>query len=186
MDKKEAEKTIKNLRSEIVKHNLLYHTKDAPEISDEAYDALVRELLELEGKFGKIAKESPSQKVGGKILEGFEKVRHSVPQWSYDNIFGFDELTGWEEKVKRFIEKEGVQNEKLEYIVELKIDGLKVVLTYQDGGFAQGATRGDGEVGELVLSMAARAEEVDQAATQAWEFVDGNGADRIAAVVVAL
>lgn len=148
MDKKEAEKRIKNLRSEIEKHNLLYHTKDAPEISDEAYDALVRELLELEGKFGKIAKESPSQKVGGKILEGFEKVRHSVPQWSYDNIFGFDELTGWEEKVKRFIEKEGVQNEKLEYIVELKIDGLKVVLTYQDGGFAQGATRGDGEVGE--------------------------------------
>jgi DNA ligase (NAD+) len=148
MDKKEAEKRIKNLRSEIEKHNLLYHTKDAPEISDEAYDALVRELLELEGKFGKMAKESPSQKVGGKILEGFEKVRHSVPQWSYDNIFGFDELTGWEEKVKRFIEKEGVQNEKLEYIVELKIDGLKVVLTYQDGGFAQGATRGDGEVGE--------------------------------------
>jgi DNA ligase (NAD+) len=148
MDKKEAEKRIKNLRSEIEKHNLLYHTKDAPEISDEAYDALVRELLELEGKFGKATKESPSQKVGGKILEGFEKVRHSVPQWSYDNIFGFDELSAWEEKVKRFIEKEGVQNEKLEYIVELKIDGLKVVLTYQDGRFTQGATRGDGEVGE--------------------------------------
>jgi DNA ligase (NAD+) len=148
MNKKEAEKRIKNLRKEIEKHNLLYHTKDTPEISDEAYDALVRELLELEGKFGKILKESPSQKVGGKILEGFEKVRHSVPQWSYDNIFGFDELSAWEEKIKRFIEKEGVQNEKLEYIVELKIDGLKVVLTYQDGRFAQGATRGDGEIGE--------------------------------------
>lgn len=148
MDKKEAEKRIKNLRLEIEKHNLLYHTKDAPEISDEAYDALVRELLELEGKFGKMVKESPSQKVGGKILEGFEKVRHVVPQWSYDNIFGFDELLAWEEKIKRFIEKEGVQNEKLEYIVELKIDGLKVVLTYEEGEFVLGATRGDGEVGE--------------------------------------
>jgi DNA ligase (NAD+) len=148
MDKKEAEKRIKNLRKEIEKHNLLYHTKDAPEISDEAYDALVRELSRLEGKFGKASKESPTQKVGGKILDGFVKVRHAVPQWSYDNIFGFDELFAWEEKIKRFIEKEGVQNEKLEYIVELKIDGLKVVLTYRDGEFAQGATRGDGEVGE--------------------------------------
>jgi DNA ligase (NAD+) len=148
MDKKQAEKRIKNLIKEIEKHNLLYHTKDAPEISDEAYDALVRELLELENKFPEFKKESPSQKVGGKILEGFTKVRHSVPQWSYDNIFGFDELSAWEEKIKRFIEKEGVQNEKLEYIVELKIDGLKVVLTYKNGDFALGATRGDGEIGE--------------------------------------
>lgn len=148
MDKKQAEKRIKNLRKEIEKHNFLYHTKDAPEISDEAYDALVRELLDLEGFFPEFKKESPTQKVGGKILEGFEKVRHVVPQWSYDNIFGFDELLAWEEKIKRFIEKEGVQNEKLEYIVELKIDGLKVVLTYEEGEFVLGATRGDGEVGE--------------------------------------
>jgi DNA ligase (NAD+) len=148
MTEKEAQKRIKNLRAEIEKHNFLYHTKDAPEISDEAYDALVRELLDLENKFETQKEKSPTQKVGGKILEGFEKVRHIVPQWSYDNIFGFEELLAWEEKIKRFIEKEGVEKEKLEYIVELKIDGLKVVLTYEDGVFVTGATRGDGEIGE--------------------------------------
>ncbi len=148
MNKKEAEKRIKTLRKEVEKHIELYHTKDTPEISDEAYDALVRDLLDLESKFPEFKKESPAEKVGGKILEGFKKVKHSVPQWSYDNIFGFDELLAWQEKIKRFIEKEGLEKEKLEYIVELKIDGLKVVLTYQKGELVLGATRGDGEVGE--------------------------------------
>lgn len=140
---------IENLRSEIEKHGRLYHTLDAPEISDEAYDALVRELLDLEKAFPELAQGSPTQKVGGKILEGFQKVKHVVPQWSYDNIFDFDELRGWEEKVKRFIEKSGgLKDDVLDYIVELKIDGLKVVLTYDRGEFVLGATRGDGEVGE--------------------------------------
>jgi len=148
MDKKQAEKRIKTLRKEVQKHIDLYHTKDTPEISDETYDALVRDLLDLENKFPEFKKESPTEKVGGKILEGFKKVKHSVPQWSYDNIFGFDELLAWQEKIKRFIEKEGLGKEKLEYIVELKIDGLKVVLTYENGKLVLGATRGDGEVGE--------------------------------------
>ncbi len=148
MDTKQAQKRIEILRKEIEKHNFLYHTKDTPEISDEAYDALSRELLSLEKDFPKFKKESPTQKVGGKILDGFQKVKHVVPQWSYDNIFGNEELVGWEEKIKRFLEKEGVQDEKLDYIVELKIDGLKVVLTYKNGEFVLGATRGDGEVGE--------------------------------------
>lgn len=148
MDKKQAEKRIKILQKEIEKHNFLYHTKDTPEISDEAYDALSRELLSLEKDFPEFKKESPTKKVGGKILDGFQKVKHIVPQWSYDNIFGHDELTLWEEKIKRFIEKEGLQNEKLDYIVELKIDGLKVVLTYKNAEFVLGATRGDGEIGE--------------------------------------
>lgn len=149
MDEKDAKKRILKLRSEIEKHQDLYHTKDSPEISDEAYDALVRELIELENQFPEFKKDSPAQKVGGKILEGFEKVKHIVPQWSYDNIFGFDELLAWEEKVKRFIEKSGgLKDDVLDYIVELKIDGLKVVLTYENGQFTLGATRGDGEVGE--------------------------------------
>ena len=148
MNKKEAKKRIRNLQKEIKKHIDLYHTKDTPEISDEAYDTLVRELLDLENKFPEFKKESPSLKVGGKILDGFVKVRHSVPQWSYDNIFGFEELSAWQEKIKRFISKESLEKEKLEYIVELKIDGLKVVLTYKNGDFVLGATRGDGEVGE--------------------------------------
>ncbi len=150
MTQKEAEKRIKTLVKEIEKHSRLYHTEDTPEISDEAYDALVRELIDLETQFPKLkSKNSPTAKVGGKILEGFVKVKHVVPQWSYDNIFDFAELRAWEEKVKRFIAKEGgLKDEKLDYIVELKIDGLKVVLTYDGGEFVLGATRGDGEVGE--------------------------------------
>ncbi len=150
MTKKEAEKRIKVLRAEIQKHANFYHVKDSPQISDEAYDTLVRELILLEGNFPELkTKDSISEKIGGKILEGFEKVRHVVPQWSYDNIFDFNELCAWEEKIKRFIEKAGgLKDEKLDYIVELKIDGLKVVLTYDDGKFVLGATRGDGEVGE--------------------------------------
>ncbi len=150
MKKREAKKRIQALRKEIEKHQYLYHTKDTPLISDEAYDALLKELLSLEETFPEFAEHSPTQQVGGKILDGFEKVRHAVPQWSYDNIFGFDELVAWEEKIKRFIEKESVQSEKLDYIVELKIDGLKVVLTYQDKQFVLGATRGDGSVGENI------------------------------------
>lgn len=150
MTQKEAEKRVKTLRAEIEKHAALYHTHDAPEISDEAYDALVRELVALETEFPNLATEkSASQKVGGKILDGFQKVKHIVPQWSYDNIFNFDELRAWEEKIKRFIEKSGgLKDDVLGYIVELKIDGLKVVLTYDDGKFMLGATRGDGSIGE--------------------------------------
>jgi DNA ligase (NAD+) len=146
----EAKKRIKNLRKEIEKHSKLYHTHDKPEISDTAYDALVAELLALETEFPNLVSSmSISQKVGGKILDGFEKVNHIVPQWSYDNIFDFTELRAWEEKVKRFIDKDGgLRDETLDYIVELKIDGLKVVLTYNGGEFVLGATRGDGEVGE--------------------------------------
>ncbi len=149
MTEKEAKKRAKILSAEIKKHAELYHTKDSPEISDEAYDALVVELLVLENKFPELKKSSPTQMVGGKILEGFQKVSHVVPQWSYDNIFNHEELVAWEEKIKRFIEKAGgLKDEKLDYIVELKIDGLKVVLTYDQGKFILGATRGDGALGE--------------------------------------
>ena len=150
MTENEAKKRIKSLRSEVAKHSALYHTHDAPEISDTAYDALVAELLALEAEFPNLASiTSISKKIGGKILEGFSKVKHVVPQWSYDNIFDFGELKSWEEKVKRFIDKDGgLRDETLDYIVELKIDGLKVVLTYKEGKFILGATRGDGEVGE--------------------------------------
>lgn len=149
MDQNEAKKRQKQLQKEIEKHSRLYHTLDAPEISDTAYDALVRELLDIESEFPELSNGSVSQKVGGKILEGFQKVKHTVAQWSYDNIFDFNELRDWEEKVKRFIEKSGgLRDDKLDYIVELKIDGLKVVLTYEGGEFVLGATRGDGEVGE--------------------------------------
>ena len=133
-------------------HQYLYHVLDKPEITDEAYDSLMRELLDIEARQPEIISPlSPSQRVGGAILKEFKKVKHEIRQWSFDDVFDFEELKKWEEKVKRMIEKEtDLKKEKLEYCCELKIDGLKVILTYKNGEFVQGATRGDGQVGENV------------------------------------
>lgn len=152
MDTHAVQERMRHLEREIKRHADLYHTNDTPEISDEAYDALMAELVELEAQHPTlVAADTPTQKVGGVVLSHFEKVRHTVPQWSYDNIFSFDELRAWEEKIKRHIAKHPeLAGEKLEYCLELKIDGLKVVLTYVDGVFVQGATRGDGTVGENI------------------------------------
>lgn len=139
---------MKQLRAEIERHGALYHTHDAPEISDEAYDALVRELLALEVEHPEFAVGSPTKKVGGEVLEKFVKVRHEVPQWSYDNIFNHEELIGWETKTRRFLAKTPHANAALSYITELKVDGMKIVLTYRAGKLVLGATRGDGAVGE--------------------------------------
>jgi DNA ligase (NAD+) len=96
----------------------------------------MRELSELDPSF--------VVPVGGKILDGFVKTKHLVPQWSYDNVFGFDELKRWDERNRRIVESVT----PWQYCCELKIDGLKIVLTYQDGKLVTGATRGDGTIGE--------------------------------------
>ncbi len=148
--KERYEKLIKAIEH----HQYLYHVLDKPEITDEAYDSLLCELLEIEAKHPElISPLSPSQRVGGAILQEFKKVKHEVRQWSFDDVFDFDELKKWEEKIKRLIEKEpNLKEETLDYCLELKIDGLKVILTYRDGKFVQGATRGDGQVGEDVTN----------------------------------
>lgn len=147
-----ATERVVRLRKEIQRHNHLYHTLDQPEISDEAYDALVFELQKIEKEFPALQeKESPTQKVGGQILDGFEKTQHAVPQWSFDNIFSYEELQKWEEKIHRFIAKDSsLLLHDLSYVIELKIDGLKLVLTYEKGKLVTGATRGDGEIGENI------------------------------------
>ncbi len=149
---KEIKDRYDKLVQSITRHNYLYNVKDSPEISDEAYDALMRELLEIEEKFPELKTDiSPSQRVGGQVLSGFKKVKHEISQWSFDDCFDFAELKKWEEKVKRMIEKvPQLKGEKLEYCAELKIDGLKIILTYEKGKFVRGATRGDGKVGEDV------------------------------------
>jgi DNA ligase (NAD+) len=146
--KERYEKLIKAIEH----HQYLYHVLDKPEITDEAYDSLLRELLAIEEKNPNlISPLSPSQRVGGSVLKEFKKVKHQVRQWSFDDIFDFAELKKWDEKVKRMIEKEpSLKGEKLEYCLELKIDGLKVILTYKNGSFVEGATRGDGQMGENV------------------------------------
>jgi DNA ligase (NAD+) len=150
MTKQEAKKRIEKLAREINEHQRLYHTLDQPTISDEAYDSLTRELDGLERDFPELSSPtSPTLRVGGEPLKSFRKVKHSIRQWSFDDVFDLSELLEWDKKVKRFLEKE-IGNLPIEYVCELKIDGLKVVLTYKNGVLQKGATRGDGETGEEV------------------------------------
>jgi DNA ligase (NAD+) len=144
---KETRERVKKLREVIERHNELYHTHDKPEISDEAYDALVRELEEIEAKHPELlTPDSPTQRVGSRILDKFEKVEHQVPQWSFNDAFNEEDIRAFDERVRKAT---GRSNE---YTLELKIDGLKVVLTYEDGRLVTAATRGDGKVGENVTN----------------------------------
>ncbi len=148
---KEVRDRYKSLVEVVKKHGHLYYTLDKPEISDEAYDSLVRDVERLEQEYPLLkSKDSPSERVGGEVLKEFTKVTHDSKQWSFDDAFTFDDLERWDKKTKNFIEKAELQNEKIEYCCELKIDGLKVVLTYENGVLVRGATRGDGSVGEDV------------------------------------
>lgn len=150
---KEVKDRYKKLKESIKKHSHLYHTLDKPEISDEAYDSLVREILEIEEKYPELkAEDTPTERVGGEPLKEFTKVEHATRQWSFDDAFTFDDLKKWETKTKNFIKKAGLEKEKLEYCCELKIDGLKIILTYLDGKLLTGATRGDGKIGEDVTN----------------------------------
>ena len=151
MNPESAQERINKLRALIDYHRERYHRDDAPEISDEAYDSLVRELEALEQQHPSLVdSHSPTQKVGGSVKEEFTKVRHQVAQWSFDNVFSFEELNEWQERILRIYTKTGEAHTPISYCVELKIDGLKVVLTYEKGFLIKAATRGDGEIGEDV------------------------------------
>lgn len=161
MTEKEAQKRIKELVGIINDHRAKYHQQDMPEISDEAYDALVRELLKLELKYPKLKpKNTPTEKVGDKPIKSFTKIKHAYPQWSYDNVFSYDELNDWYNRIFRFAEKEGLRINKPKLVCEQKIDGLKIILTYKNGLLVTAATRGDGEVGENVTHSVSVIEDV--------------------------
>ena len=133
------------LKTEINQHNYRYHVLDAPVISDAEYDKLMNELKRIESEHADwITPDSPTQRAGAKAADRFEKVRHPAPILSLANAFGADDARAWFERVKKL--DEHVASAK--FVVEPKIDGLSVVLHYRDGVFVQGATRGDGEVGE--------------------------------------
>ena len=152
MKKSDAQKKIQLLRLELEKHRHLYYTLDSPVISDCSYDSLFSELQKLEEQFPELDNQmSPTHRVGGDILAEFSKVTHEVPQWSFDNAFDYYELTQWQEKMHRLLEKADI-TQKPTYVAELKIDGLKVVLTYKNGVLVRAATRGDGKVGEDVTA----------------------------------
>ncbi len=150
-----AQNRAKELARLIAYHAKLYHEKDAPEVSDEVYDSFVEESLRLTKKYPKLKSEfAVTDKVGGRPQDAFKKVKHKVEQWSFDNVFGDAELIEWEERLYRFLEKQGFKNAKATYVSEHKIDGLKIILEYTKGVLARATTRGDGVVGEDVTHTA--------------------------------
>ena len=130
-------------------HAKRYYDDDNPEITDFEYDMMMLELRTLESQFPElITKDSLTQKVGGTVKEGFQKVEHEVPLQSLQDVFDFDEIEAFDERVKKQAEENGIENPQ--YVVETKIDGLSAALEYVDGKFVRGATRGNGLVGEDV------------------------------------
>ncbi len=146
MNAKEAEKKIKELREKTEYHAKKYYDDDEPEISDFEYDMLMVELRDLEKRFPQFtSKNSLTQRVGGTVKEGFNKVEHEIPLQSLQDIFSFEELYTFDEKMNKMKEE---YNKDLKYVVETKIDGLSVALEYVEGEFVRGATRGNGLIGE--------------------------------------
>lgn len=145
---KKTSNRIPQLQKLIAHHRELYHTHDTPEISDEAYDSLVAELQKLEGSSEEDSA-AVVNVVGGPVSEAFTKVTHKVRQWSFGNVFSADELQEWENRLYRFLDTTK-HDTPLTYVAEHKIDGLKVILTYQKGVLVRAATRGDGVTGEDV------------------------------------
>ena len=143
---KDIEKKIESLRDKIRHHEYQYFVLDQPEISDQDFDKLMRQLRELEAEHPDLlAPDSPTQRVGGKPREGFVKVRHSSPMLSLDNTYSEDELRGWERRVHELSGRQDV-----DYVCELKLDGMSLALTYENGRLVRGVTRGDGTTGEDV------------------------------------
>lgn len=143
-DERTAAARIDALRQDIRRHDHLYFVENQPQISDEQYDALVRELRQLEAAFPHlVTPDSPTQRVGERPLEGFVHVRHALPMLSIDNTYSAEELRDFDARVRRLL-----GDEPYEYLVDPKIDGVAVSLRYEDGRLVLGATRGDGETGD--------------------------------------
>ena len=149
MNKQQAEARIQELRREIERHNHLYYVLDRPEITDAEYDALYRELTKLEEQYPElVTPDSPTQRVGGAPLEKFSQVTHRIPMLSLENALAEEEMTDFDERVKRFLGLPA--GKEIDYVCEPKMDGLAVELVYENGEFMVGATRGDGVTGEDV------------------------------------
>jgi DNA ligase (NAD+) len=143
---KDLGKKIESLRDKIRHHESLYYVLDSPEISDAEFDKLMLQLKQLEAEHPDlITSDSPTQRVGGKPREGFVKVAHSSPMLSLDNTYSEDELRAWERRVHEFSGRSDV-----DYVCELKLDGMSLALIYENGKLVRGVTRGDGSVGEDV------------------------------------
>jgi DNA ligase (NAD+) len=144
---------VTELRRLIRHHEELYYVANQPEISDAEFDDLMRELLRLEQEHPTlVTPDSPTQRVSGRVSEGFESVRHAEPMLSLDNAYDEDELRAFDERVRKGLAESGAMPESVDYVAELKIDGVSIALTYEDGALVRAATRGDGTTGEDVTS----------------------------------
>ncbi|WP_062532713.1 NAD-dependent DNA ligase LigA [Jeotgalibaca dankookensis] len=141
----ESQARVDALREQLNKHSYAYYVLDAPTISDQEYDKLYHELEEIERVYPElVVPESPTQRVGGKILPGFEKVEHDVPMLSLGNAFNREDLEEFDQRIRK------LTDQPIRYVCELKIDGLAVSIKYEKGRYVAAATRGDGSVGENV------------------------------------
>jgi len=146
-----AKQEIETLKQSIHQYDYLYYIKNSPTVSDQEYDALLRRLEELEAAHPEyVTLDSPTQRVGGKVDERFKAVVHPVPMLSLDNTYNVDELRAFHQRVLKGLPD--VPEDAIEYVVELKFDGLAVALTYEDGLLVSGATRGDGLQGEDITA----------------------------------
>ena len=143
-DKEQARRRIEDLRKEIDHHNYRYYVLDAPVVSDGEYDRLLRELADLEEAYPEfLSPNSPTQRVGVKPLAEFSTVSHTIPMLSLANAMTRDEVIEFDKRIKKLLDVSEV-----EYVMEVKIDGLAVELVYENGNFVLGSTRGDGYTGE--------------------------------------
>lgn len=151
LSRAEAEAELARLSAELAHHDALYHTQDAPEISDADYDALKNRALAIEAAFPDLTSAtSPSQRVGAAVSSQFAPVQHGVPMLSLDNAFSPEEVADFEARIRRFLKLPA--DEVVAFVAEPKIDGLSASLRYENGVFVRGATRGDGKTGEDVTA----------------------------------
>src|SRR3989344_4998567 len=148
--KEDAQKRIEKLKTAINKYRYSYHVLDKSLISDEALDSLKKELFDLEQQFPDlVTPDSPTQRVAGKPLKMFVKVRHEQPMLSFNDAFSEQDMEDWLERIENYLGRKIHETEKIFYC-ELKIDGLAIELTYENGVLVRGSTRGDGAIGEDV------------------------------------
>ena len=144
---------ISELRRLIRHHEERYYVLNDPEISDAEFDVLMHDLKILETKYPKlITKDSPTQRVSGRVAKGFQAIDHPEPMLSLDNAYSEAELQSFNDRVLRGLSSKHLSSKKIPYVAELKIDGLSIALTYKDGLLIRGTTRGDGLRGEDVTS----------------------------------
>ncbi len=149
----DAKKRIEKLRSEINRHNYLYHVLDKPDVSDAVLDSIKNELVKLEQAFPQlITSDSPTQRVGGRAMNKFPKVKHASRMISLFDAFSEEDMKEWEERAVKILEQNRKNRRDINYYAELKMDGLAVSLIYKKGVLVRGATRGDGQVGEDVTA----------------------------------